>query len=78
MVVFAEVASAAHLVSFCDGDVLLDAERPVDVQHVLVQRQHEHDEDEESIEHGEVEDSHVPQLLQPLFDFFLREISQFQ
>ena len=47
-----------------DGRVLLDAPGPVDVEGVLVQGQHEDDQDEEGVEDGEEEDGLVAQLLQ--------------
>ena len=61
----------SNLIGLSDCDVLLDAQWPVYVEDVLIQRQHEHDEYEEGVEHGKVEHSHVPQLLQAFSDFFL-------
>ena len=61
----------SNLIAFSDCDVLLDSQRPVYMEDVLVQRQHEHDEDKEGVEHGKVEHSHVPELLQAFSDFFL-------
>lgn len=54
----------ANLFIFSDGDVLLDSERPVDVKRVLVQREHEHDQDEEGVEHGKEEHRLVAKFLQ--------------
>ena len=52
----------SNLVGFCDGDVLLDSEGPVYVEHVFVEGQHEHDENEERVEHRKVEHCHVAKL----------------
>ena len=54
------------------GEVLLDAPGPVDVQHVLVQRQHEHDQHEQRVEHREEEHRFVPQLFEPSSNFSLK------
>jgi len=61
----------SNLIVLCNCNVLLDPEGPVNVQRVLVQRQHEHNQDKERVEHGEVEDGHVPQLSQSLRRFRL-------
>ena len=61
----------SNLIGLCDCDVLLDPERPVNVENVFVERQHEHDQHEERVEHCKIEDGHVAQLFQALFDFFL-------
>ena len=45
-------------------DILLHTKGPVDVERVLVQGEHEDDEDEQRVEHGEEEDHFVPQLLE--------------
>ena len=52
----------SNLVGLCDGDVLLDSKGPVYVEHVFVEGQHEHDENEERVEHREVEHCHVAKL----------------
>ena len=54
-----------------EGNVFLDAPRPRDVQHVLVQRQHEHNQHEQRVEHGEEEDAAVPEVLEAGSDFSL-------
>ena len=54
----------SDLLIFGVCDVLLHAKRPVDVQRVLVQGEHEHDEDEQRVKHGEEEDHFVPQLFE--------------
>jgi hypothetical protein len=41
------------------------------VERVLVQGQHEDNEHKERVEHGEVEDGHVPQLFESLRCFRL-------
>ena len=51
-----------HLFILRVCDILLHAKRPVDVQRVFVQGEHEDDEDEERVEHGEEEDHLVAQL----------------
>ena len=58
----------SNLIGLCDCDVLLDPERPVNVENVFVERQHEHDQHEEGVEHGEKEYGFVSQLLQSLGD----------
>ena len=60
-----------YLFIFSDSNVLLDAQRPVDVQCVLVQGEHEDDEDEESVKHREEEHRLVPKFLQISLDFGL-------
>ena len=55
-----------------EREVLLDPKGPVNVEHVLVQRQHEHDKHEQGVEHREEEDRFVPQLLQSGGDFSLK------
>merc|ERR1719150_727546 len=60
-----------NLVVIRDGDVSLDSKWPVDVKNVLVEGQHEHNQHEEGVEHGEKEDGLVPQFLQPLSDLSL-------
>ena len=53
----------SHLSCLLDqGDVVLDTERPVDVQIVLVQLQQEHDQAVEGVAHEEDEHRLVPQL----------------
>ena len=66
--------SLLYLFIFSDSNVLLDAEWPVDVQGVLVQRQHEDDQDEESVKHREEEHGLVPEFLQVVLDFRLKKI----
>ena len=61
----------SNLIVLRNRYVLLHAERPVNVQRVLVQSQHEHNQHEQRVEHGEVEDGHVAQLLQSLRRFGL-------
>ena len=56
--------TSSDLVIFSEGPVLLDPEGPVNVQDVLVQRQHEHNQHEQRVEHGKEEHRLVPQLLQ--------------
>ena len=53
-----------YLFILCIRDVLLHAEGPVDVERVLVQGEHEDDEDEEGVEHREEEDHLVAQLFE--------------
>ena len=57
-----------YLIIISDGDVGLDSKWPVDVENILVQSQHEDNQDEEGVEHGEEEYSLVSQLLQSLGD----------
>ena len=57
-----------YLVIVSDGDISLHSKRPVDVKDILVESQHEDNQHEEGVEHGEKEDGLVPQLLQPLSD----------
>ena len=57
-----------YLIIISDGDVGLDSKWPVDVENILVQSQHEDNQDEEGVEHGEKEHGLVSQLLQPLGD----------
>ena len=65
--------SEAHLSSLLDQrDVVLDAERPVDVQVVLVQLQQEHDQAVERVTHEEDEHRLVAQLGQVVSDAGLR------
>ena len=63
--------SIFHLFILRDGDVLLDSQRPINVEDVLVQSQHEHDQHEESVEHGEEEDGLVAELAEALSDLGL-------
>ncbi len=62
-----------YLFIFGDSNVLLDAEGPVDVQGVFVQRQHEDDQDEESVKHREEEHRLVSKFLQIVRDFSLKK-----
>ena len=52
-------------------NVLLDAPGPGDIEHVLVEGQHEHNQHEQRVEDGEEEDRPVPQLLEPRRNFNL-------
>ena len=63
----------SNLIGLCDCYVLLDPERPVNVEDIFVERQHEHDQHEERVEHCEIEHGHVAQLFQALLDFFLEK-----
>ena len=63
----------SNLIGLCDCDVLLDPERPVNVKNVFVEREHEHDEYEERIEHRKIEHRHVAQLFKAFLDFFLQK-----
>ena len=56
-----------------DGNVLLDAEGPIDVQDVLVERQHEHDQHKQRVEDGKEKDGLVAQLLQTRGQFGLKK-----
>ena len=51
-----------YLVIWSNCPVFPASEWPVDVQCVLVECQHKHNQDEESVEHGEKEDGLVSQL----------------
>ena len=62
-----------YLVIWSDGPVLLSSEWPVDVERVLVEGQHEHDQDEKGVEDGEKEHGLVPQLFQTLSSFSLQK-----
>lgn len=62
-----------YLFIFSDSNVLLNAEGPVDVQGVFVQRQHEDDQDEESVKHREEEHRLVSKFLQIGRDFRLKK-----
>ena len=44
-----------YLIIISDGDVGLDSKWPVDVENILVQSQHEDNQHEEGVEHGEKE-----------------------
>ena len=68
----ATITTNLYLFILSDGDVLFDAEGPVDVQRVLVEGEHEDDEHEEGVEHREEEDGLVAQLLQLGLDFGLK------
>ena len=57
-----------YLIIISDGDVGLDSKWPVDVKDILVQSQHEDNQHEEGVEHGEKEHGLISQLLQPLGD----------
>ena len=63
-ILYAEDARKPYLFILCIRDVLLHAERPVDVERVLVQGEHEDDEDEERVEHRKEEDHLVAQLFE--------------
>ena len=63
--------SYSNLIVLCNCYVLLHPEGPVNVERVLVQGQHEDNEHKERVEHGEVEDGHVPQLFESLRCFRL-------
>ena len=65
--------SQPNLIGLSDCDVLLDPERPVDVEDVFVEREHEHDQHEQRVEHCEIEHCHVAQLFEALLDFFLQK-----
>ena len=58
------VYCAANLIILGQSTVLLHAKRPVNVQDVLVQRQHEHNQHEQGVEDSKEEYRFVPQLLQ--------------
>ena len=62
----------SNLLILCDGNVFLDAKWPVDVEGILVQREHEYDQNEERVEDREEEDCLVSQLHQALFDISLK------
>ncbi len=62
-----------YLFIFSDSNILLNAEGPVDVQGVFVQRQHEDDQDEESVKHREEEHRLVSKFLQIVRDFRLKK-----
>ena len=62
-----------YLVIWSDGPVLLSSEGPVDVERVLVEGQHEHDQDEKGVEDGEEKHGLVPQLFQTLSSFSLQK-----
>ena len=57
-----------YLIIIGDGDVGLDSKWPVYVENILVQSQHEDNQHEEGVEHGEKEYGFVSQLLQSLGD----------
>ena len=62
-----------YLLIFSDSNVFLDSQRPVDVQGVLVQRQHEDNEDKESVKNREEEHTLVSKFLQIVLDFRLEQ-----
>ena len=65
--------TSTYLFIFSDSNVLLDAQWPVDVQRVLVQREHEDDKDEESVKDREEEHRLVPKFFQISLDFGLEK-----
>ena len=65
-------AHGSNLIILRDGNVLLDAKRPVDVEDVLVEGQHEHDQHKQRVEDGKEKDGLVAQLLQARGQFGLK------
>ena len=61
---FAEDSKATHRVVIRDGDVGLDTEWPVNMKDVLIERQHEHNQHKQCIEHCKEEHRFVSQLFQ--------------
>ena len=55
--------TASNLIVIGDGNVGLHTEGPVNVENVFVEGQHEDNQDEEGIEHGEEKHRLVSQLL---------------
>ena len=63
-----KITTASNLIIIGDSNVGLDTEGPVNVENVLIEGQHEDNQDEEGIEHGEKEHWLIPQLLKPSGD----------
>ena len=62
---------AANLSILSHSNVLFDTEGPVNMQNILVQGQHEHNQDEQSVEDSKEKYWLVPQLLETSCNFSL-------
>ena len=60
--------SITNLIVICNCDIGLDSKRPVNMENIFVEGQHEHNQDEQGVEHGKEEHRFVSQFLQSSCD----------